>query len=81
MENRDKLELLAKEMMAKETLEGAELDAFFNDLGLTRPDNEVKKTNIPVPVKPVDEGESVTQPKKAKPVPRFVPKENPAPSD
>jgi hypothetical protein len=47
-------------------------------MGLIRPDTEVKKTNIPVPVKPVEEGEAVAQPKKVKGIPRLVPKENPA---
>jgi len=79
--NRKKLELLAKELISRETLEGKELEKFFNEIGLAKPGQKVKKTTIPAPVKPVAEGESVPQPKKASAVPKLVPKQTPAPSD
>ena len=76
--NRNKLELLAKQLIERETLEGKDLDALFNNIGLARPADDVKPTDIPVPVKPVEEAEAVNQPKKVKGIPRLVPKENPA---
>ena len=79
--NRKKLELLAQELINRETLEGNDLEKFFDDIGLSKPEQKVKKTNIPEPVKPVAEGEVVPQPKKAPGVPQLVPKQNPAPSD
>jgi cell division protease FtsH len=79
--NRKKLELLAKELMNKETLEGKDLDKFFDDIGIAKRAPRVRKTDIPVPVKPVSEGEVVPQPKKAPSVPQLVPKQTPAPSD
>jgi cell division protease FtsH len=79
--NRKKLELLAKELISRETLEGKELEKFFNEIGLAKPGQKVKKTTIPAPVKPVAEGEAVPQSKKAPAVPKLVPKQTPAPSD
>ncbi len=79
--NRKKLELLAKELITRETLEGKDLEQFFGDIGLSKPAKRVRKTEIPVPVKPVAEGEVVSPPKKAPPVPQLLPKQNPAPSD
>jgi cell division protease FtsH len=76
--NRKKLERLAQELITKETLEGAELETLFGDLGLAKPTPPVKKTTVPVPVKPVAEGEQVVRPKKAPAVPRLVPKQTPA---
>jgi cell division protease FtsH len=76
--NRKKLEQLAQELMNKETLEGNDLERLFSDLGLAKPGATVKKAPILVPVKPIAEGEPVTQPKKAPAVPRLVPKQTPA---
>jgi cell division protease FtsH len=76
--NRKKLERLAQELITKETLEGVELETLFGDLGLAKPTPPVKKTTVPVPVKPVVEGEQVVRPKKAPAVPRLVPKQTPA---
>jgi len=76
--NRKKLEGLAQELINKETLEGTDLERIFSGLGLAKPAEKIKKTTIPVPVKPVAEGEPVMQPKKAPAVPRLVPKQTPA---
>jgi cell division protease FtsH len=79
--NKSKLKLLATKLISLETLEGEELEKAFGDVGLARPRPRVKKTTIPVPVKPVAEGEPVLQPKKAPAVPQLVPKQTPAPTD
>ena len=76
--NRKKLEGLAQELITKETLEGSDLERIFSGLGLAKPAEKITKANIPVPVKPVAEGEPVMQPKKAPAVPRLVPKQTPA---
>jgi cell division protease FtsH len=76
--NRKKLEGLAQELITKETLEGKDLERIFGDLGLAKPAEKVRKTTIPVPIKPVAESEPVIQPKKAPAVPRLVPKQTPA---
>jgi cell division protease FtsH len=76
--NRKKLERLAMELINKETLEGTGLEQLFSDLGLAKPAEKIKKTTIPVPIKPVAEGEPVIQPKKATAVPSLVPKQTPA---
>jgi cell division protease FtsH len=77
-ENKDKLQQLATKLLTEETLEGPALEAVFTTIGLPTPPKDDPKTDIPVPVKPVDEGEAVSQPKKVKGIPRLVPKENPA---
>lgn len=79
--NKSKLKQLAVKLIAQETLEGADLENVFGEIGLARPSEKVKKTDIPAPVKPVAEGEQVLQPKTAPAVPQFVPKRTPAPSD
>jgi cell division protease FtsH len=80
-DNKPKLKQLATKLIAQETLEGEELEKVFGDIGLSKPVKRVRKTNIPVPVKPVAEGEQVLQPKKAPAKPQLVPKQTPAPSD
>jgi cell division protease FtsH len=79
--NRKKLDLLAKALITRETLEGKELEKVFEEIGLSKPKRKVKKTTVPAPVKPVGEGELVPEPKKATPVPKLVPKQTPAPTD
>jgi cell division protease FtsH len=81
LKNRKKLELLAKELMNRETLEGKDLDKFFDDIGLSKPAKKVKSTTIPAPVTPVPEGEPVPKLQKTPAVPKLVPKQNPAPTD
>ncbi len=76
--NRSKLDLLAKELIARETLEGEELEKLFE--GGRRRAPKAKKEPAPVPVEPVAEAEPA-EPRKAPTVPRLVPKETPAPSD
>ncbi|OGO19093.1 MAG: cell division protein FtsH [Chloroflexi bacterium RBG_16_50_11] len=79
--NKSKLKQLANKLISQETLEGGELEKVFGEIGLSRPRQRVKKTEIPVPIKPVAEGEQVLQPKKAPAVPQLVPKQTPAPTD
>ena len=78
-ENKSKLKKLAAKLIAQETLEGPELEAIFSELGLNRGKIKVKSTTIPVPIKPVVEGERVQAPKKAPARPQLIPKQ--APSD
>jgi cell division protease FtsH len=79
--NKSKLKLLATKLINQETIEGTDLEAAFGDIGVSKPRKKVKKTDIPVPIKPVDEGEVIPQLKKAPGVPQLLPKQNPAPSD
>jgi len=79
--NKSKLKLLATKLIAHETLEGADLEKVFGEIGLARPAEKVKETDIPAPVKPVAEGEPVLQPKTAPAVPKLAPQRTPAPSD
>ena len=79
--NKSELKMLATALIEQETLEGPALEDVFKSIGLpSNPPPEVK-TDIPVPVKPAEEGEAVNQPKKAPGVPRLVPKHNPEPSN
>ncbi len=80
-ENKSKLKALAEKLIAEETLEGPALDAVFENIGLDRPKEKVRRTDIPAPVKPVAEGETIAQPKKAPTIQQLMPKQNPAPSD
>jgi cell division protease FtsH len=80
-ENKSKLKRLAAKLMTQETLEGEELEKVFAEIGLSKPVKKPKKTIIPVPVKPVAEGEPVLQPKPVPGVPRLVPKQTPAGPD
>ena len=79
-ENKSKLVFLAEELVARETLEGEELEAIFSR---TAPKTAKKTVTVltPVPVKPVAEVQPEIKPKKAPVVPRLVPKQTPAPSD
>ena len=76
--NKKKLEQLAIELINKETLEGSDLERLFSDIGLAKPAQKITKANIPVPVKPIAEGQPVVTPKNAPAVPRLVPKQTPA---
>jgi cell division protease FtsH len=80
-ENKSKLVSLAKKLIEKETLEGAELEKVFDELSLPAPKKRVRKTKTPEPVKPVGEAEIIAQPKKVPGVPRLVPKQTPAGTD
>jgi cell division protease FtsH len=79
--NREKLEQLARELIDKETLEGLELDKFFEDIDVTKQPPKVKPTDIPAPVKPVAEGEGARNLKKAPTIPRLIPEQRPATPD
>jgi cell division protease FtsH len=79
--NKSKLKLLAQKLITQETLEGPELEAVFGEIGLNKGKTKVKSTTIPVPIKPVAEGEQVLTPKKVPVRPQLIPKQNPAPTD
>jgi len=76
--NKKKLEILAQELINKETLEGKDLEQIFSGLGLAKPTPKVKRTTIPALVKPIAEGEQVVKPKKVPGVPNLVPKQTTA---
>jgi cell division protease FtsH len=80
-DNKTKLIELAKRLIERETIEGEELEKIFEDMSVPEQKHRVKKTDIPAPVKPVAEGETVPQPKKVPGVPQLLPKQTPAPSD
>jgi cell division protease FtsH len=80
-ENRDKLDLLANQLITGETLEGPDLEKVFAKIGLATPEKEIKATDIPAPVKPVAEGETLAPPQKVPGMPRLVPKQKPTPSE
>ena len=65
--------------MAKETLEGDELEAVLSETG-ARPSKKIKPEPRPVPVEPVSETEPA-KPKQVPIVPRLVPKQTPAAPD
>ncbi len=79
-ENKSKLVLLAQKLIARETLEGEELEAVFGETP-PKPTTKVTPTTTPVPVEPVAETSPEAKPKKAPAVPRFVPKQTPASPD
>jgi cell division protease FtsH len=76
--NKSKLVVLAEKLIARETLEGEELEAVFSEAA-PKPAAKAKPTTTPAPVEPVAEAQPAVKPKKAPVVPRLVPKE--APSD
>jgi hypothetical protein len=80
-DNKSKLNLLAKKLIAQETLEGEELEKIFNELALPKAKRKVKRTTIPAPVKPEAEVKPVPKHKEAPTVPRLVPKQTPAAPD
>ena len=80
-ENKSRLVALAKKLIEQETIEGEELEKIFKNLSIPGHRRRVKKTTIPAPIKPVAEGETIPQLKKAPGVPQLVPKQTPAPSD
>lgn len=80
-ENKDKLDLLAKRLIEKETLEGGSLESVFNEMNLPGAGRKVKKTRTPAPVKSTEETVTAPEPKKVPGVPRLVPKQTPAGPD
>ncbi len=81
MDNREKLDRIAKALLEKETLEGDELDMVINGELSAASHGKVKETKTPVPVEPSAEEEQEPKPKTAPGMPRLVPKHTPAPSD
>ncbi len=79
-ENRSKLELLAKRLIAEETIEGEELERVFSKATRRRTARKAREKPAPVPVGPVAETEPAEL-EKSPPVPQLVPKQTPAPSD
>jgi len=80
-DNRPKLELLAKTLIARETLEGEELEKVFEEAAPQKRARKTKKEPKLVPVEPLAEAERDSELKKVPPVPHLVPEQNPAPSD
>lgn len=80
-ENKPKLKILAKKLIAQETLEGEELEKVFSELGLSKRVRKVKRTMTPAPVKPVGETEPAPKPVEVPARPRLVPKQTPATPD
>ncbi len=80
-ENKPKLKLLADALIAKETIEGEELEALFSEVTPAKPPKKVQVTDIPAPIEPVAGAEPAPTPKKAPTVPKFVPEQRPAPSE
>jgi cell division protease FtsH len=79
---RSKLVYIAERLIAKETLEGEELEAVLREAA-PKSRVKVKKKPTPVPVEPVLEPKTASKrvPKKAPPVPQLLPEQTPAPSD
>jgi cell division protease FtsH len=77
---KDRLVTIAEQLMAKETLEGDELEAILSET-TPKPSKKVKLEPRPVPVESVGEAELAARPKKAPIVPRLVPKQTPAAPD
>ncbi|MDP7286250.1 MAG: AAA family ATPase, partial [Dehalococcoidales bacterium] len=78
--NKSKLVLLAKKLIAQETLEGKALEAVFQKAS----SRSARKGTVTIelaPVKPVAETEPEAKPGKASMAPRLVPKQAPAASD
>jgi len=77
---KDRLVSISEQLMAKETLEGDELEAILSETR-PKPSAKVKPEAKPVPVEPIGETEPATRPQKAPIVPRLVPKQTPAAPD
>ena len=80
-ENKQKLIQIAERLIAKETVEGEELDALFSEAVPGKSARKAKVKPTPVPVEPVAEKEPAAKPRKAPAVPRLVPKQTPATPD
>ncbi len=78
--HKDRLVSIAEQLMAKETIEGEELEAILSETA-PKPSKKVKPEPRPVPVEPVGEAERAAKPEKAPMVPRLVPKQTPAAPD
>jgi cell division protease FtsH len=80
-ENKQKLIQIAERLIAKETIEGEELDALLSEATPSKSARKAKVKPTPVPVEPVAEKEPAAKPRKAPAVPRLVPKQTPATPD
>ncbi len=81
--NKSKLIQLTEKLIAKETLEGEELEAIFKKSTPKPAKKKAKVTPTPAPVELLAEVKPKPEPKlkKTLPVPRLVPKQTPAASD
>lgn len=83
LKNKEKLILIANNLIAKETIEGKELEKLVD--GTASHNNKPKATATPTPVPVAEiaevEPEPETKPKVLPRVPRLLPKQNPAASD
>jgi cell division protease FtsH len=77
-ENKEKLVLMAKTLITRETLEVKDMDDIFGD----KPPRPARKkklaTTTPAPIEPAAETEKEVKPGKTTAVPRLVPKQTPA---
>ena len=78
-ENKPKLKRIAEELIAKETLEGDELEALFHEPAAADVP-EATATPAPAPAKAQTETKARPASKKAPIVPNFLPKQAPASS-
>ncbi|MDD4859662.1 MAG: hypothetical protein PHR56_05595, partial [Dehalococcoidales bacterium] len=76
-ENSAKLKTLAEALIAKETIEGAELDTLFGDGPAKPAAPHPKPTDAPATIEPQSQAETAGTPKKA-PVPKLIPEQRPA---
>jgi cell division protease FtsH len=76
-ENKQKLINIAEKLVAKETLEGEELEALFNE-PVPSPVPEATAISTPKPVKASPEMKAKPVPKKTRVSPRLLPKQAPA---
>ncbi|MFC1945230.1 ATP-dependent zinc metalloprotease FtsH [Chloroflexota bacterium] len=79
-DNMDKLKMIAAELIARETIEGEDLDAIMDGKKPKAKRAKPKSTKTPAPVKSPAEVEMELESKKA-PKPKLVPEQRPAPSE
>jgi len=79
--NKSKLKMLAKKLIAQETLEGKELEKLFKGISPSKRGGKPRRTTTPAPVKPAAEAEKESKLKKSPAIPQLVPKQTPAAPD
>jgi len=79
-ENKQKLTLIAERLIAKETLEGEELEALFEE-PLPSPEVEIQETPAPAPVANKPKAKAKPRARKAPVIPQLIPKQSPATPD
>jgi len=79
-ENKQKLTLIAERLIAKETLEGEELEALFEE-PLPSPEAEIQEAPAPAPVADKPKAKAKPRARKAPVIPQLIPKQSPATTD